>query len=106
MRRFTVAEALLAVGTVVFVVVAFLVLELQRGHQQRMERIMAAQVAAHDSPVKVIEAQPPAPLAPALAVTPRPAPAPPVRTRHKPAPHHGDELDLGDSRDPIEGLDR
>jgi hypothetical protein len=108
MRRFSVAEALLIVGTVVFVVVAFLVLELQRTQQLRMEYLLAAQAAAHDSPPQVNMApQPLPPSAPQVAVVPEP-PAP-QRAHPRPVPraHSVDPLDPAGcegSNDPLCGL--
>jgi hypothetical protein len=105
MRRFSVAEALLIVGSVVFVVAAFLVLELQRTHQLRMERLLAARAEAQKSPVQVIRPVPVVP-PPQLAVTPEP---PVVRRNHDrprpPKPVRSLDLDSCEaSPDPLCGM--
>jgi hypothetical protein len=107
MRRFSVAEALLIVGSCVFVVVAFLALELQRTHQQRMERLLAAQARGQASPVEVKTSQePPAAESAPLAMPPEP----PAIRRHPgrpklPKPVHTLDLDACEgSRDPLCGM--
>ena len=109
MRRFTVPEALLTLGTVCLMVFTFLALELQRSHHARIERMLAARVeararAAPEEPLSKVSMPPVEPATLPGQVKARKL----VHTRRTPHERGAVELDVSaeceGSDDPLCGL--